>query len=394
MISMKTFREIIQKYLPEDQRNFMSEAEGVTLLKRHTLSIHGLRLTNMTSSHRPISIGPLNVSFIYKRYLLQIENPEQMLPFFGPTKKGKRKFSPYLLNSGQASIQTVLSYLRFHHSRKTIECLNHVYIGAREWGDIIGVEFLPSAKVKPKNKVDTLWICSSYFEKNLLSQLSRRDYAHVVIDTSCWALNSPVLQMLLKKFSQSSLYLIRSVSKLDMGGIEYGSLGSLLVNEGAKELEKMMALTGAFPSLEDIPPYLFDDDFLELSNRRTRDLEKIVEAVEKKIDLKAYPGIEVFFPEHKKYFFVRFAGILPETLIPKLEAILRKLMVLFQIPGGLFHSFGFEEVAYSFYPDQERTVLRLSPGQGKDRDKQVIQLLDAFLQTIKKRKLISPEDGL
>ncbi|MES2527811.1 MAG: hypothetical protein V4598_12025 [Bdellovibrionota bacterium] len=378
---------VLKKYLPESaQDSSVAIADDVLIdgIKKHHASSHGRRLTSYTPGES-FSLGNLRASFVYKRDSLSLEVEESQLPLWGVNDySGEKKC--FLTNSGQASLFAGLTYCRSILNVTSIARLSPVYIGAREGAEVLGMKFEQPGDAK------VLWLCSSSFFKELIIYLRKfiSGIEVVLIDTTCWSLDSSLLQELMEMCADKTIILMRSISKLDMAGIEYGSLGSLVllthddVEEKSAQLDKILKITGGAPSLDDIPPYLFDQDYHRFLSSRNIEMEKITGSIQEMAKTWTYPElVTTFFPEHKKYFFIYLHshefGDGKEIL-----NLLSRTFQIYEIPVKAIASFGFEETVISAFKENDSDVgiLRISPGRGFDRDHAIHKAVAYFFELL------------
>jgi hypothetical protein len=332
-------------------------------IKKDNLPLSGLRLTRNSYTNPVHQIGNLSLFYDYKRDKLttQLISKEGFDIYFDASQK-KRFF---LLNSGQASIFLCLNWLTRFAQIRTISSIGLNYVGANELQSVLNFKFCH----KRQNNSNTLWICSAYFKPEDINRLQAfKNVKYLVVDTTCWSMESRELQSILKIFSLSLVFIIRSHSKLDMGGVEYGSLGSILVLGSKSDdpkillsLEKTIKLCGLTPSLDDIPPYLFDKNFNKLNSLRILKLRK--ECLYYKKSLKKSNLFGLVYPHHGAYFFLK----LPANFkLNQVQGLIHFFVVSSRnnkISLANVPSFGFNFISFNYYQDSntQEHILRFCP---------------------------------
>jgi hypothetical protein len=381
---MPELSQILLAHLPaplQSVHQYSSSAEIVTEIKKNSVTRTGKRLSN--DSSEAIRLGDLELEFFYKREDLRIKNPHAVSAAFGMDETAP--YRPYLLNSGQAGINLVMQHLQASTGLRDIAIATTPYIGTKELAQRCGLDLSPvRSSTSP-----LLWICSSNLQQHdlecILAGPAGR-FSHLIIDTTCWHQNAGVVSDIVAATKPRHTYLIRSLSKLDMAGIEYGSLGSLAVmSEDLAaldgDLQALIKLTGAAPSLDDIPPYLFTQRFQQYLLRRTKELAQVTRRIQAGLAASVVPeGLRLYFPPHGQYFFLYFSRQhFPDE--PKLQQLAQKLLFFKEVPATVMASFGFDHCVLSpiLNDESERySILRLAPGrapQRADRVGEAIQLL-------------------
>lgn len=300
----------------------------------------GLRLTNYTPE-KSLAFGELNVKFSYKREDLELEVHSNNHHFFSPVffHHGEN----YLTNSGQAAITMAMLALR----NKSYYSPTDIYRGTLDAGANLDIHFSSNVAC------EDIWICSSHFSKNDFDRilLNIGKLKSIVIDTTCWRLNSDILIELINLFKDKEMILIRSHSKLDMHGIEYGSLGSFCSNfQIGEKLRTIYRIFSFAPSLCDISEDIFITDKFRQNNERCLRIEDNAKVLESfLIDYQS----KITFPYHLKYFFIEIC-----------EKKLSQLIALFKAQGieyRCLRSFGFSFWNLDYFEDDrtKKKILRI-----------------------------------
>ena len=332
----------------------------------------GTRLTNYNKNNS-VLIGDIEFKFDYRRDKFDHYIPEGKLKYLGhPEVKDKVYSKLFLTNSGQAAMNSIYFYLNKIKQQNQIESHNdYLYVGAYRLQYMYNI-------FHTQTESKHLWICSTA-TKFTNSFIVGRSWETVIVDTTCWGVGAESIQKIYDHYINrcENLILFRSHSKLDMGGVEYGSLGSLIIISENKErlkklnneFENILGLSGGYAILDEIPPYLFREDFFKHSSERVHTIKKNCKLLKSLIKNEDIEG-DLIFPDHYKYFFIKFSDKTPEQDIKRKIKRLNFIMAK-DIPDVVAcASFGFNFPSISFYPSDEKIgfYFRFCPGTG-DEDK-------------------------
>lgn len=194
----------------------------------------------------------------------------------------------------------------------------------------------------------------------------------VVFDTSCFAASSSRIGAIVTAAAESRLpmILIRSHTKLDCFGLDYGRLGSVVVTKGSggadRALDRFVAdfirLTGSAALPLHFPPFAGGDEFRSLSRARTAWTIRCTRLIQSHlrrataVDLRSFAhGLYIVF-NPAPYSDKDAASVAAEHLVGRL--------VEAGIPARHAGSFGFDFFGCDWFEDPEtgRIGLRLSVG--------------------------------
>lgn len=325
--------------------------------RRRSVLAEGSRLTRYNTGN-VIQIGDATFDFEYRRDTFEFHLPKEKNHYLGiPELSERTSVKTFLTNSGQAAINACYFYIDKVMGLRTIESHNdYLYVGAYRLQDLYKIRHT-------RDSSECLWICSTATRFETAMELEG-NWPVVVVDTTCWELGSPELQKIYDKFhSRGLLIFFRSHSKLDMGGIEYGSLGNLtlfsdnkdLLDKTATQFRYMLGLNGGYASLDEIPPYLFTEEFYADSRVRVAKIMDNTRALKNEFQTTHKESGEFIFPDHLKYFFIRLSQETPEeTCRKKLKQL--EFMIRMYVPGAKScASFGFNFPSITFYQADEGT---------------------------------------
>ena len=344
-------------------------AEEVTLARAHNILKEGTRLTRYGTKD-PIVIGDATFEFDYRRDTFEFHlDPDKLkyigIPRFDPDSHSKT----FLTNSGQAAMTACYFYIDKVLNINEIESHNdYLYVGAYRLQDLYKIKHT-------KNPSRCLWICSTATEFEKTLEL-KGNWEVVVVDTTCWAVGSVELQKIYDHFKHCGLLIFfRSHSKLDMGGIEYGSLGNLTVfakdskkfQEASFHFRMSLGLNAGYAILDEIPPYLFSEDFFERSKKRCQHIVENSKLVQEFTNNESNNFIKMgkfIFPDHYKYFFFRFYKDIQKEEIDLIVKRLNIMLNLYLPAARSCASFGFNFPSVTFYQSDENIgyFVRFSPG--------------------------------
>ncbi|MBC74511.1 MAG: hypothetical protein CME64_00690 [Halobacteriovoraceae bacterium] len=335
----------------------------------------GRRLTHYRPNEE-VSFGQLKVKFSYKREDLDITIDKENLKFF--TAGSTLPSYGLLLNSGQIGITLCLHYLK--NKLQVSEIVSHTpaYVGSVEAMNLYGIKMAAQGQ--------DLWICSGSFSKENLKAILSEKWRCVVIDSTCWALNEPVFKKLVDEISCDILFQIRSISKLDMGGEEYGSLGSLLIKGDEQLIElfrEYYRLFSAAPSLCDITPELFNESKYQDNLNRVGNIVRNANQIAQEVG-------SISLPLHSKYFFLPFAEGGKEENIERQKLFLN-LGRSYKLNIRSLRSFGFNfwNAEFFFNRVTNQHVARICPSSTTDIEEveKFIFVLKLFLS--KEKELVN-----
>ncbi|MEE2671400.1 MAG: hypothetical protein VYA54_06810 [Bdellovibrionota bacterium] len=339
----------------------------------------GRRLTNYWTA-TALEIGSVSCTYTYKRDDFQLQIAQNRLHFLSYLPSNSPYFYANLTNSGQISIILALQYLNKHWKVNKICSLSSPYIGTQDACKYLEIELTNDTQ-------PDLWICSSTHKDIFYENYFSRPWRNIVIDSTCWHLQEAPFEKLIEKLEFEHLIIVRSISKLDMGGVESGSLGSIVCFSKRKQdftiWKELYKYFAAAPSISDISPSLFNQSaFLENIKRCKQikiNYDFLVKGITERLSF-----LKVATHEHKKYLTIQF-----EKKYPR-EKLRSNLLFFFKFNNIEFRSvrsFGFNFWNFDFYSpvDDESLCLRIAPSSSKDFGsvEKIITSIDLALRKIK-----------
>ena len=189
----------------------------------------------------------------------------------------------------------------------------------------------------------------------------------LVVDTSCYVSSSGRLRewIRLAREGRQSLVLVRSHTKLDNLGVEYGRLGSIVVIHSEIDglltaLDDAVRLLGAAPAPVQFPEYADKQEFQRLCRQRVHQMIRVTRTLRSELSAAGYAPA---YYQHGLFTTVAVGdgtqqGV--EETAREIAAQLRERGLSVRHAG----SFGFDFVGLEWFNDTrvERVMLRISGG--------------------------------
>ena len=378
----KTFSVVLpNRFDQSDPREQLSHL--ISEIKKKSSPVEGRRLSFFGGKDRALNLDALSISFEYKRERLKANLSGNFCEAQALSNRNSQEI--LLLSSGQSGIFLVSYWIKHFLKLCQITTLSHTYIGAQEVFHQLEIQ---KKKFVPNSKTEILWICSSYDKLEFFDEIKACSPEVVVIDTTCWGLKSRFIVELIEKFPLIQFVSIRSHSKLDMMGVEYGSLGSVTLYKTAntrycnylESLILIIKVTGISPSIDDIPPYLFSQKFVEFSEQREVLLRKGAILINEHLRIME-GGFIFYIPPHCCYTFVKFPNKFSENHARGLVILLTSALLQEGIRVLSVPSFGFNYLNLSLYFDKNdsRLTLRVCPSPLREENRRFIELFKVIV---------------
>ena len=243
-----------------------------------------------------------------------------------------------------------------------------------------------------------LLIDSTNFAPSDLDDLPKHinESVAVIIDTSCWVWNEPLLEKVLQVAGEKKpLYLVRSHLKIDCLGGEYASLGSIVffapknMNQSEKEkvidgLQLASSAIGSYPTPDHIFPFYKDPEFHQLTYERTLAIQKSVDRFAQAL----FPLVDTTRivkenPYHRLFILLNF-----RCKDKDLRKYILKMVRFADSPVVLADSYGFDfpsVLVSEVKSDPDNTFLRINGHTlGIEREDEIIDTLQKIVQTANK----------
>jgi hypothetical protein len=338
----------------------------------------GKRLTHY-SPNTNFKVGTMELSFSYKREDLQIKNTSEVKRFFSPLESSEQKI--FLLNSAQVGITLLCYYFKNYLGIERINLDKMPYVGTTDCLSFFDI------CIEQTNS-ELYWIDSSNCEFEKVKTKLKNHWEIVVIDSTCWSLNESQFKEILNSVRANEIFIVRSVSKLDMGGVEYGSFGSLIYLNCVRDksqtmfeeqFEKMYKMFGCAPSLCDISPALTQEKFYRQNLNRCQKIAENTKRLQVLLSDLPQNNRPVFY-EHGKFFTI----LLPEHIVD-IEGLkikkLEQLLTYYKIEHRFVRSFGFNFWNLDVYKVEESNRYNLRICSSSTANEQELEMFSNALKT-------------
>jgi hypothetical protein len=358
--------------------------EAMQLLKSHTIKTNLKSVTNLQLGH--IDLSGFKFSYSYTRQNLYFAE-QPTLPDIYPGLRSK--IPPHYSSfhsSGQGAItslflglsQILKNFTLSHPSRAYFEtplALKLLNRGEDPKGDPI------------------LLIDTTSLEPEHVTHISDmiKSFKVMVIDTSLWAWNDPLLQFMIDQVEgKIDLFLVRSHLKLDCFGGEYSTLGSLVylpstrtTEEEKEKLVEQIQLASssisACASLDQIYPFYKEPSFHAYTVKRIQEIKdsmnRMLPQLTPHIDTSR---VKFEIPYHRMFFFMNLHSDNAE-----LKKHILKFIRLDSGPVALVDSYGFDfptVLVTHVRQDKTEYFIRMNGHTlGADRDAEIVETMKKII---------------
>lgn len=264
----------------------------------------------------------------------------------------------YFLKSGQAAVNVLWLYL--FETLSNIQILNpsHIYHESKAFFDYMKKRV--SGAEQPIVYVDSLsW--GLHKKEEFCSHLN--DAKYVIIDSTCWEMNSVEMNFLLEATKNCSYpcFVVRSHVKLDSLGAEYGLLGSLFIYQNKADadwdaintrLNKITAIMRYAASYNDLYPFWDKNIFKKLVSNRVQGIKANTKWVADTIEREFKDDVIVERFPHDLYCYLKVKK-------PSTRRNLLKVIEMGQSGLKFADSFGFDFMSLTFVSTEEQNIWRL-----------------------------------
>jgi hypothetical protein len=327
------------------------------------------------TAHPPtqrLKAGRFTFSFGYQRADLEVQGPSIYPGLQGIG--GDRRESTIYTGSGMGAIAALLNALLQFNERIELVAPQDCYVETRELMTSLGshIQLLPLKPYRCEPDSDradarVLWIDSSV-QCSFSSCLSAmtQDVDLVVFDTTCfWRCSTKITRAVERAVHLGiPIALVRSHGKLDSLGIEYGRLGSVVLEMPpagpvsrwgnlAPKIRDAVRLFGAGPILAHFPPFENSDDYQACSMVRTASIIRGTRRLASVLRSRLPPGSLTTF-QHGLFLTIALGG---SACIDELKRYASELSIELAFRGfPVKHagSFGFDFVAVESCSDPIR----------------------------------------
>ncbi|MBY0517851.1 MAG: hypothetical protein K2P81_13155 [Bacteriovoracaceae bacterium] len=297
----------LNAFLPQEALNFDSQdlesQMNAKFLLMQQLRAHCVReiTQNVTNrSHEKLDWYGYPLAWDYRRQQLFI-NKDLTPDVFHPGLKNKRSVATaFFTSSGQVAIHaTLTTLLRKFGPYKLVTPHGIYFESQRAYDFVMHLQTLNSSS--PELLVIDSGAMRPGDEKHLDALIKKCSW--VMIDSTCWDSENPLLAQILELTKDKTVFLTRSHLKLDCFGAEYSLLGSVtLLSEPNQELANLLmmsiSMVGGYPSFDEIYPFLTSAEHRVLTRERTKRIQKNTERL--------FHFTEKLLPKREDLKIVRF----------------------------------------------------------------------------------------
>jgi hypothetical protein len=383
-----TTREFLLKHFPScfDGNEYGTAIEMMQQLRGFHISQLKKSVTNITGA--VVEVSGFTFKYTYTRQNLHFTILPELHEIYPGLKSLKKPYYSSFHCSGQGAISSMLLGLSqilldfhliypsraYYETPKALKLMNRGEVPST--GEPI--LFLDSTSLGPEHFEDIA--------------LSAQRVRMMVVDTSLWGWDEPLLQKIVNTFEgKKSLLLVRSHLKLDCLGGEYSTLGSLVYlpsddlpqadrDAFVEQLQFASSSIGACPMLDQIYPFYKNPEFHDLTRKRISEIQdslnRILDQLLPHIDTER---IKVEVPHHRVSFHINF-----HTDEEHISKIIGKFIHLITDRVYMMDSYGFE------FPTALVSIVRNDPTQhfirmtghvlGQEFDEQVRDAYRAIIE--------------
>ena len=267
------------------KENIKSQS-NISNLKKHTTLAIVKKYINFSESFNgkicEIKLSNKNtITYSYQRHDLQV-NCDSWLKYLYNINENNSCGT--FFSCCMASISTLIIVLK--NFCKNAVFSNLPYFEAFDFCEKYGINCIEYKNFNNKEKVDFLWLCSA--SPNFLSINYKLIKTNIIVfDTSCLSPTDKYIVELYNycKNTDKTLILVRSHMKIDCFGLEINRLGSIVIfndkNNILNECKELRIALGNNTTLNNIYPWLGNNDFFELINENVLKVQAIMRDVKK-----------------------------------------------------------------------------------------------------------------
>lgn len=366
-------------HIPDTFDPLMTKFKLMKELKAKTLS----SLANSVTMIWPLkdSFPGKKVTYRYQRQDFIIEGHSPLEVYY-PGLKTSLNVNGHFTRSGQSATFGLSLALKNTDEKLSINSLC-------EYTYFESLRVFEGLKIPGNKNSSTALLDSSQTEKEPMLYLEGKKFSRLIVDTTNWNLNSPYIQQIIHwaEKEKTELFLIRSHLKLDCLGAEYGLLGSVvrLAQNEDKVWEKFFLETLSYAGLlavhEQVYPFLWDEEFLKLSEARTERIRAntkyFTDELAPYLKTLKHP-MRLKLLHHGLFFGVYYEGKAdhhPEKFL--------KLSFMHQVPAKYCDSFGFDFLSLtnviSFHESTQESSLRFCSGDDTEHRQDALMLIKDYL---------------
>lgn len=335
-----------------------------------------------------------SIQYGYQRLNLSFPEPWKDQPYTGLQDRNKRTHLHLLFtSSGQGASAAVFLALKSIGITTVCpaESLNYY-----ETTDLIEKTGLNISKKSSRRRSAFLLDSSTLSKRNF----SIPNCRFIVVDTTCWDLNDKAIQTTVGQALKRGMIaiLIRSHTKLDSFGTEWGRLGSivtiassesaLLFEKTRKTIVELSSVFGVRAEISSLYPFLKDKNHTSKVSRWIKTIRSSNNGVLRTLKAKLNPKqFEIVGFEHSLFFWIKVKGISFSRLMQREKNLVENL-VSAGIPALVIASFPWDFVAITTFDmklagNESVPVLRIScPPLSKKHSNTVAEIVANFVRKL------------
>jgi hypothetical protein len=293
-------------------------------------------------SNKAVS-GAFRFSYEYQRADLRVDGP----PVYEHC--GLQVFRTQYAMSGMAALSAVLLAVRQLWPNCTVEARADGY---PETSELIARLELDRAAARPR-----IIIVDSTVDTPRTALKRCTGAAAVIFDTSCFAASSGRIGAIARAVTEPGLplILVRSHTKLDCFGLDYGRLGSVVVVNGGEtshvlnlSIGEFIRLTGSAALPLHFPPFAKGERFQQLTRERTASIMRATRTIERRLMDRGH-SVRRF--AHGLYFACFPPHAANQNAAGEAAQRLASCLVEDRVPARHAGSFGFDFMTADWFED-------------------------------------------
>ena len=258
-------------------------------------------IQNTSRNNQTIDYNGIECKYEYQRYDIDLKIKNFLKNFYNLDLNSCKYF---LTNCGMSSITGV--FYALNKLNYKIEYKENIYVETERFLN----DYLQS-----NNKYDkkALLLDSVSFNKldKIIDKYDLNEYELFIVDTTLYLKDDNVkIISLLEKYNKP-IILIKSHTKLDMLGIEWSKLGSIVIyskdeqicNLLESQIKIVLSFIGGFAYLEDIPLYFSSDKHIDIINARNMKIKENTRYIYEILKHKEN-HFTVFKPDHDMFVLI------------------------------------------------------------------------------------------
>ena len=259
-------------------------------------------IQNTSRNSQNINYNGLECKYEYQRYDIDLKIKDFLKKFYNLNINSCKYF---FTNCGMSSITGV--FYALNKLNYKIEYKENIYVETERFLN----DYLQLNKTEYDKKA--LLLDSVNFKKldKVIDKYDLNEYGLFIVDTTLYLRDDNIkIISMLEKYNKP-IILIKSHTKLDMLGIEWSKLGSIVIYSTDEKIRSLLtnqikiilSFIGGFAYLEDIPLYMSNDKYIDISNVRNMKIKENTQYVYE-ILKQNENHFTVFKPDHDMFVLI------------------------------------------------------------------------------------------